>query len=294
MDLDTNIHTAICIESTEVLVLERKHYDRLLIKRHPKSIETMCNILETKMNTRLELINDKNMDFHEFLRNKLHSMNQPVQIAIQQSDLSSVEIAEKEFRNHRGPLIDMFGPGSVFHLIRLRDKSRIRMSTNAVRPRRKQDLTSEVLQTLGIPSAVYMAAGVMDDDDDSENLTLPSTKYSDDNSEPSHKFTNAYGLRKANSKYYESDINDSSEEKDVDVFSDDFSEYFSSLDNSNNDAELTILEARLQDWLSRDNPRHNPQVSHLKRVSLDVSSEAGRCYILLCVTEVEVVLFRKF
>ncbi|KAL5011627.1 hypothetical protein ScPMuIL_010178 [Solemya velum] len=273
MDLDSNIHTAVCIESTDVLVLERKHYDRLLVKRHPKSIESMRKILETKMNTRLELTNDQNMEFHKFLKKKLHSMNQPIQTVKKHSELSSVEIAEKEFLSHRGPLIDMFGPGSVFHLIRLREKSKIRLSSNAVRPKRKQDLTSEVLQTLGIPTSLYMAAGVMEDVQELESITLPNTnqRYSDESSEPLKKLTNTYGLRKSNSKY-ETNINDetldSPDETDVDDFSDDLSDYFSSLNNSNNDAELTILEARMQDWLSRDNSRH-PQVSHLKRVSLE-------------------------
>ncbi len=46
LDLDTSMQTAICTQRTEVLVLEMKHYERLLAKRNPRTIDMMMENLE--------------------------------------------------------------------------------------------------------------------------------------------------------------------------------------------------------------------------------------------------------
>lgn len=46
LDLDTYMQTAICTQRTEILVLEMKHYERLLAKRNPRTIDKMMVNLE--------------------------------------------------------------------------------------------------------------------------------------------------------------------------------------------------------------------------------------------------------
>ena len=46
LDLDTYMQTVICTQKTDVLVLEMKHYERLLAKRNPRTIDKIMENLE--------------------------------------------------------------------------------------------------------------------------------------------------------------------------------------------------------------------------------------------------------
>lgn len=64
--MDTYMQTAVCTEKVDVLVLEMKHYERLFVKRHQRTIEDMRKILEVKLETRMDLLAN-NPKFHFFL-----------------------------------------------------------------------------------------------------------------------------------------------------------------------------------------------------------------------------------
>lgn len=49
MDMETHMTTAVCTERTEVLVLEMKHYERLFVKKHQRTIDAMRRRLEYKV-----------------------------------------------------------------------------------------------------------------------------------------------------------------------------------------------------------------------------------------------------
>ena len=59
MDLSSYVQSAVCKETTEVLVLERKHYERLFLRRHPRTIETMRDQIGVKISSRLSMVNSK-------------------------------------------------------------------------------------------------------------------------------------------------------------------------------------------------------------------------------------------
>ena len=50
MEMDTYMQTAQSTQRTEVLVLEMKHYERLLAKRNPKTIHNMKMELAFRLN----------------------------------------------------------------------------------------------------------------------------------------------------------------------------------------------------------------------------------------------------
>ncbi|KAH3796275.1 hypothetical protein DPMN_149843 [Dreissena polymorpha] len=56
MDMETYMTSAICTEHTEVLVFERKHYERLFVKKHQRTIDVMRRRLEVKLNTRTSVL----------------------------------------------------------------------------------------------------------------------------------------------------------------------------------------------------------------------------------------------
>ncbi|KAH3796563.1 hypothetical protein DPMN_150132 [Dreissena polymorpha] len=56
MDMETYMTSAICTERTEVLVLEMKHYERLFVKKHQRTIDVMRRRIEVKLNTRTSVL----------------------------------------------------------------------------------------------------------------------------------------------------------------------------------------------------------------------------------------------
>ena len=55
LGMDTYMQTAVCLEQTEVLVLERKQYVRLFVRRHPGTVESMRQRVAVKMMLRRSL-----------------------------------------------------------------------------------------------------------------------------------------------------------------------------------------------------------------------------------------------
>lgn len=72
------------------------------------------------------LANKSEIPFLPRVKTKLNMMNNPQPVAKKEKELPSKKMAEREFLNHKGPLIDMYGPGSVFYMIRVREKTKVK------------------------------------------------------------------------------------------------------------------------------------------------------------------------
>lgn len=143
MELQTYMQTAVCKEQTDVLVLERKHYDRLFVKRHQRTIEAMRQEIGVKLTARTALLSCKeDIDFFGYLAKIIDALSRPHPPPAQERLERSVSDAEKEFLNHKGPLIDLHGPGSVFYLIKVREetKQRVRFNKRERGPERQNAL----------------------------------------------------------------------------------------------------------------------------------------------------------
>jgi CRP-like cAMP-binding protein len=53
MELPTYMQTAVCTQKCEVLVLELKHFERLFVKRHPRTVDMMKDNLVVRLQSRL-------------------------------------------------------------------------------------------------------------------------------------------------------------------------------------------------------------------------------------------------
>lgn len=167
MDMDTYMTTAVCSEKTEVLVLEMKHYERLFVKKHQRTIDTMRRRLEVKLNTRTSVLKEYDaIPLLKLLQIKLDLLHNPPAVTDDKKKKrpeTSVQIAEKLFFNHQGPLLDIEGPGSVFFMIRAREKSRLkRKAHNKDRSTaRERNTTSTInghLHAIRLPHSLIMAA----------------------------------------------------------------------------------------------------------------------------------------
>lgn len=124
MDLPTYCYTVKCTQESEVFLLDQKNYDRLIEKRNPKVIDIFKESVREKYRLRLSWLPNKELPLIRYFLYQLREeerskrdrpLKTTVREPVQDWSVSNLK---------KGPLIDMFGPGSVFFLIRMKEKQR--------------------------------------------------------------------------------------------------------------------------------------------------------------------------
>ena len=317
--MDTYMSTAICAERTEVLVLEMKHFERLFVKRHQRTIDKMRRNLETKLHSRSSILKDRDeIVLLRLIQLKLHMIHHPQPTNNEKKKKeTSVQSAEKMFFSHQGPLLDMDGPGSVFYMIRAREKSKLKRSMlqkekTKVRP--VQGFQNGHLHAIRLPQNLVMAAQIagaselrVEESKPSENNTVetlpennPVTQNFDGNSntnaktsirvasavshrtsrEIQHSEPKSVRRIKSAAKHKLQRNNNKENTEDDDDRKNDF--LFKSLpsprpvtmlENFKVDDNLRRLEAKVEEWLKKANPKAGTNVSKLRRLHVEVSSQ---------------------
>ncbi|XP_025113407.1 uncharacterized protein LOC112575645 isoform X2 [Pomacea canaliculata] len=269
MELQTYMQTAVCKEQTDVLVLERKHYDRLFVKRHQRTIEAMRQEIGVKLTARTALLSCKeDIDFFGYLAKIIDALSRPHPPPAQERLERSVSDAEKEFLNHKGPLIDLHGPGSVFYLIKVREetKQRVRFNKRERGPERQNALRHV---TAGVIAAAQQLMNGGGGGGAGEHDGRPMSARGERSLAKPRSFRDIRSAHRASS-----DTSPSAPETDEpgDAASDWYSGSHSnglSVENpeEEDDARLSFLEERIRAWLRKDNPRAGPQVAQLRRLT---------------------------
>ncbi|XP_060079954.1 uncharacterized protein LOC132559361 [Ylistrum balloti] len=122
--LSTYAQTVICTQEAEVYVLDQKNYDRLIEKRNPQVIDMMKRLLMEKYKLRLSWIQDKELPFIRYLLYKLEEKERQKRQRYLQRNVTEKVANWPSDSARRGPFIDMYGPGSVFYSIRMREKQK--------------------------------------------------------------------------------------------------------------------------------------------------------------------------
>jgi hypothetical protein len=63
-------------------------------------------------------------------------------------------LAERQFFNHTGPLVDIDGPGSVFYMIRVREKSRQKSRQYQDKVKQRQNARNEHMHSIRLPQSL--------------------------------------------------------------------------------------------------------------------------------------------
>ena len=145
-----------------------KHYERLFVKRHQRTIDSLRRSWEVKLNTRSSILKERNeIILLKLIQMQLHLMHNPPQAQPleRRKATTSVQIAEKLFFSHQGPLFDIDGPGSVFYMIRARERSRLKLKAHQKDRRsnnnnnQQQDQTKHI-HAIRLPQTLVMAAHI--------------------------------------------------------------------------------------------------------------------------------------
>ena len=130
------MQTIVSTQRSDVLLLELKHFERLLLRRHPKSIEGMKSSSEIKLKTRHSQLLIRHVPILAILVEMARNFNAQLeyQTQVRTTELAKttkdVKLPKKlsdkfdSFIPSRGALVDIYGQGTVFHRIRERDRVR--------------------------------------------------------------------------------------------------------------------------------------------------------------------------
>ncbi|XP_069133201.1 LOW QUALITY PROTEIN: uncharacterized protein [Argopecten irradians] len=248
--LPTYAQTVICTQEAEVYVLDQKNYDRLIEKRNPQVIEMMKRLLMEKYKLRLSWIQDNELPFIRYLLYKLEEKERQKRQRYLQRNISEKTADWPSDGARRGPFIDMYGPGSVFYSIRMREKQKKleRMRFGRQTAKEKADNASH-LNTSGMITQIQLSPLEQDD-------------YHQDNFDEE-----GFGLTSGSHL-----ICDSAQERVVasgDASPDDFRDFETSED------ALSNLEQRIEAWHtslpSKDSKRQCKKTVKLHRLLLEDS-----------------------
>ncbi|XP_012934774.1 uncharacterized protein LOC106011051 [Aplysia californica] len=270
MDLPSYAQSAMCRETTDVLVLEHKHYERLFLRRHPRTIEAMRDQIGVKLTSRLSMLNSKQeIPFLSFLVKIIESRHKgpPTQ---EREDEHTVTSAEKDFLNHKGPLIDLHGPGSVFFLIRLRERTKRRMrAKRGERTDRYVASTSQSLPTSILMSAANHNGGLHDIGPAYARPRSARGLPTQARSFRLMQSTTQRGSGAESARIFGAGHRDDLEFPDQENILMSPSSNTAIENAEEQDARLSTLEERVRTWLEQDSPRGKAQVAPLRRLVLE-------------------------
>ncbi|KAJ8300802.1 hypothetical protein KUTeg_022321 [Tegillarca granosa] len=291
LDIDTYMQTAVCTEKTEVLVLEMKHYERLFVKRHPRTIEAMRELLKVKLDTRRSLLTKQDdIPFLRLLQNRILAINAPKLPDMKRKVPHSVSAAEREFLNHKGPLIDAYGPGSVWYVIRERDKMKKKLNAHQEKMKIRQPPSKNTghMHTIRLPQTLLMAAqmaGATQEIDvlmeKAESLKpiassspRPTSARSSDIRVP-RSFRKILSAHRAASEERRPEIEAGNSDCETELARSlpDTRQTAISFLEEREDATLSYLEEKVRKWLSADNPKGGANVVQLRRLPVQEMDE---------------------
>lgn len=127
-NLNSYAQTSQCTETAEVFVLDHKNYERLIEKRNPQCLDAMREALHEKLKLRMSWAQEEELPLFRYFLYKLDERKRQEENRIREHnrkrDMRETIDYWKSGKLSNGPLIDQYGPGSVFYTIRMRAKSR--------------------------------------------------------------------------------------------------------------------------------------------------------------------------
>lgn len=177
MDLKTYLQNAVCSQRTEILQLEIRHFDRLVQRRHQRTLDMMKEDLVMRLGCRLStrltsvipllsILVDRAEAFAVQRRRQIEARRSTAAVAVAPTkrvprSTRTLSDVYGSFVPNRGALVDLYGPGTVFHRIRQRDErrlARLGAASHGHHQRREATSTTRLERPFSAAAAVAAAA----------------------------------------------------------------------------------------------------------------------------------------
>ncbi|XP_055900490.1 uncharacterized protein LOC106079331 isoform X3 [Biomphalaria glabrata] len=123
MGLTTYSQTVECTEESIIFHLDQRNYDRLIEKRNPGALEMLRDIVHTKLTLHFSRLNEDSIPLYRYFLYTLDEKEKDARLNARTPRTKTPQEMEVNVDNlQKGPLVNMYGPGSVFYLIRKRAK----------------------------------------------------------------------------------------------------------------------------------------------------------------------------
>lgn len=123
LNLKTYLQSAVSTQVCHLYALDMKNYQRLVVRRNPKTVDMIRKHAETKLHSRVNHLHlETKIPLLKALLSRLQKLGQPPPKR-KDTKLTTMPSAH-DIVPKRGPLVDMFGPGTVFYRNRQREKAK--------------------------------------------------------------------------------------------------------------------------------------------------------------------------
>lgn len=124
LDLKTYLQSFVCTQTCEVFTLDTRNYERLVSKRNPRTKDLIRHGAEVKLSARISRLHDNQVPLLRTLLFKMECIDRQQQNKGRRRPMRTPISWEDDFVPQRGPLIDMYGPGTVFYRTKMREKAK--------------------------------------------------------------------------------------------------------------------------------------------------------------------------
>ena len=172
MGLTSYAESAQCTQVAEMFILDQKNYERLIEKRNPQALDTLRDALHEKLKLRLSWMQEDIPLFKYFHykldERKRHENDRYREVRRKANMFDWNKMLQK------GPLIDQFGPGSIFYRIRMRNKTHKSAGTAGTSGARGFGITKHLLLGRNHGAAYLSRKPVYSTD---QNLNTPEPQF---------------------------------------------------------------------------------------------------------------------
>ena len=125
LDLKNFIQGVLCTQVCHVYFLNLKNYERLVVKRNKTTMDLMRELAETKLQSRMRRLQPDQIPLLRTLLYKMQRIARDIQDK-EKRKAQKVEVEETSYDivPQRGALINLYGPGTIFHRSKLREKAK--------------------------------------------------------------------------------------------------------------------------------------------------------------------------
>ncbi len=127
LKLKTHSQSAVSTQVCQLYALDLKNYERLVARRNRKTIEMIREQAQVKLMSRVQRMQSGGNKV-PLLKTLLCQIEAGAEQQIKRKPRKSSPFSSNVmgFESHRGPLVDLYGPGTVFYRNRQREKARTR------------------------------------------------------------------------------------------------------------------------------------------------------------------------
>ncbi|KAL8609573.1 hypothetical protein ACOMHN_000629 [Nucella lapillus] len=241
--------TVVCTEAATIYHLDQRNYDRLVEKKNPQTVDLMRDIVHTKLTLHFSRLSDDSIPFYRYILYTLDEKERDLREKQQQqrqqhtrgrqssSNTPTIETQWDIDQLQKGPLVNLHGPGSVFHLIRTKAKERKQ------RQQRANAAGSNTIPSLRFGANPHQQSSPLGRSPLADNSRF---LYADDTSSITEgHIVNLYGYNDNITPHFQNTHDDIEDYIDEDLGFDDYEE---EEDWATSDLALSNLEERLQKW----------------------------------------------